>query len=66
MTFEEAESYATEKGFSYSEVSALSGEGIESLFFDIARALPNKAARFEKEQVILEQKMETKSKRCRC
>ena len=48
VSHEEAESYATENDFSYHEVSAQSGDGIESLFFDIARALPNEAAKVEK------------------
>ena len=48
VSHEEAESYATENDFSYHEVSAQSGDGIESLFFDIARALPNTRSENEK------------------
>ena len=34
VTIKEAEDYATHKGFIFQEVSALSGEGIENLFYN--------------------------------
>ena len=42
VQFSEAEAFAAEKGLGYYEVSAATDEGVETLFYDLARALPRK------------------------
>ena len=64
---EEAEEYAKGLGLQYHEVSAKNNIGIESLFTDIARALPKESVNKKRGNLNLKKKNEeASSSYCSC
>ena len=64
LEYEEAENYAKTNDIVYYEVSAYTGDGIDQLLNDIARALPNRMV--ERETLQANKLKSRKRKSCVC